>query len=75
MTAFRFSDLSDKEKERVRKLYVETDVPTRDISRRFGRTHGWLTALATREKWPPRRKSTAHTEPHTKRNGAVDGLR
>ena len=42
---------------RLRKAYVESDVPVRDIHRRFGVNTRRLAEIARREGWPMRRKA------------------
>jgi transposase-like protein len=51
------SDLPPAVKERLRKAYVESDVPVRDIDRRFGVDTRRLAEIARREGWPMRKKA------------------
>lgn len=44
-------------KERLRKAYVEDDVPVRDLEARFGMGNKAIAATAAREGWPMRKKS------------------
>lgn len=46
---------------RLKALYEDLSQPLRSIAPRYGKTHGWLVAIAAKEGWPPRRRITSHT--------------
>lgn len=68
----RLTDPTGGELERLRKAYVDHDVPVREIGRRFRIDANRLTSLARRHGWPLRR--AAVTQIAAKRQALTGGL-
>jgi hypothetical protein len=67
--------LTPAELERVRRLYMETDVPNTEIGRRYGKRPNWVNALAEKHGWPTRKSRAPKSAEKTPLAGALDGRR
>lgn len=67
--------LTPDELDRVRRLYMETDMPNTEIGLRYGKRPNWVNALAEKHGWPTRKSRAPKSAPKTPLAGPLDGRR